>query len=591
MKKISTKITAVSISISVMIVIMLVGYTTYKSYSMGKESINQLEQVLNKDYDELIKQQVQSAISVLDTQYKLYESGVISLKEAENNGANILRKMRYGENGYFWADTYEGTNVVLLGKDVEGKSRINDVDSKGFKLVENIIKTGKQDGGGFTEYYFPREGEAEPLLKKGYSLKYEPFQWVIGTGNYVDDILKEIETENVKMTSKIQETVRNTIVVSIILIIISMLVWRKIAKAISEPITVVSEHLIHISEGDLTKDIPEKYEKNKDEIGVIFKALSTMKESMKNVIEEIVNNSDVTLQIANGIDINLNNLKEEIDTIAATTQELSAGMEETAAAMEEFNATTDEMKNSVENVSNKAGEGLNETINVKKKADAIREDSINSLNKSNEIHGETTNKLQESIKNSESIKDIYKLTDTILSISQQTNLLALNAAIEAARAGEAGRGFAVVADEIRKLAENSNTAANEIQGITKVLLDAVSNLISNANETLSFLETDIKADYNKFISNGDEYGKDAENFRSIIEHFNNILHELLLNVDVITSSVEDVTKATQEGAEGTTNIAQKTINIANTTEDILGDSEKLMEISEKLKVSVSKFKI
>jgi len=207
---------------------------------MGRESINQLDQVLKHDYDELIKQQVESAISVLDTQYKLYESGKISLEEAKKNAANILGAMRYGENGYFWADTYEGINVVAADKSIEGKSRINDVDSKGFKLIEKIIEVGKQEYGGYTEYYFPKKGETEPLLKKGYSLKYEPFQWVIGTGNYVDDILKEIEKENMKITSDIQYVVRNTIVVSIILIIISMLVWRKIAKAIST----IQGHLI-----------------------------------------------------------------------------------------------------------------------------------------------------------------------------------------------------------------------------------------------------------------------------------------------------------------------------------------------------------
>ena len=591
MKKISTKIICISTAVTLFFVLAIVGYSTYANISMGKKSLNQFEEALKHDYDHLIKQQVESVVSMLDTQYKLYKEGKITLDEAKANGANILRDMRYGEEGYFWADTYEGVNVVLLGKDMEGKSRINDVDSNGTKFIQKIIEVGKAQDGGYADYYFPREGSDEPILKRSYSIKYEPFQWVIGTGNYVDDITNEINLQKAEIDNMITSTIRGIIVIALILMVISVLIWRIVGRKISAPIVLISDELMHISQGNLTREIPNTYINEKNEIGEISKALLTMQQSVRQVIGEIISGSDITAKVAEQIDLNLNGLKNEVDTIAATTEQLSAGMEETAATVEEFNATTDEIKNAVEVVSVEANDGLMETEKVKLKADTLKEDSINSLNKNNIIHKKTATKLQESIENSRSIEEIYKLTDTILNISQQTNLLALNAAIEAARAGEAGKGFAVVADEIRKLAEVSNESANEIQSITKISLDAVKQLIENANETLLFLEKDVKGDYNKFIVNSEQYGNDADKFKMIIENFNKTANSLMEGMEVISASVGDITKATQEGAEGTTNIAEKAMSIVNTTDDILEDSSELRTVSDNLKVAINKFKI
>ncbi len=96
--------------------------------------------------------------------------------------------------------------------------------------------------------------------------------------------------------------------------------------------------------------------------------------------------------------------------------------------------------------------------------------------------------LSEAIEKSKSVEKINVLSEAILKITEQTNLLALNAAIEAARAGEAGKGFSVVAEEIRKLAEESNNTANEIQEITKIVVNAVENLANNSNKILTFID-------------------------------------------------------------------------------------------------------
>lgn len=110
--------------------------------------------------------------------------------EAKRLASEAVREMRYGTDGYFWIDTYEGVNVVLLGGAAEGVLRIDSVDANGVSFMKDIIGNGRQDGGGYSNYEFSREGETEPSPKRSYSLAFEPFEWVVGTGNYADDFGK-----------------------------------------------------------------------------------------------------------------------------------------------------------------------------------------------------------------------------------------------------------------------------------------------------------------------------------------------------------------------------------------------------------------
>jgi methyl-accepting chemotaxis protein len=134
--------------------------------------------------DMLIKCEVETAVSMLQAIYQKHLGGEMTLDEAKKLGADLLRELRYGEDGYYWADTTEGINVVLYGnKDVEGKNRMNAEDHHGNFYIKELISAGI-DGGGYSEYWFPKLGEEEAVPKRSYSLLFEPFGWVIGTGYY-----------------------------------------------------------------------------------------------------------------------------------------------------------------------------------------------------------------------------------------------------------------------------------------------------------------------------------------------------------------------------------------------------------------------
>lgn len=106
-----------------------------------------------------------------------------------NDGRATVRtgpgyQVRYGADGYFWADTTEGVNVVLYGrKDVEGRNRLDAKDEKGNFFIKNCIEKAKA-GGGYFEYWFPKLGGKVAQPKRSYVQLFKPFGWVIGSGYY-----------------------------------------------------------------------------------------------------------------------------------------------------------------------------------------------------------------------------------------------------------------------------------------------------------------------------------------------------------------------------------------------------------------------
>jgi len=134
--------------------------------------------------DLLIKSEVETAVSMLKAIYTQHQQGAMTLEKAKELGANLLRELRYGTDGYFWADTTEGVNVVLYGrKDVEGRNRLEDKDQKGAFYVKEFLAKGKA-GGGYVEYWFPKEGQTAAQPKRSYVLLFKPFGWVVGSGYY-----------------------------------------------------------------------------------------------------------------------------------------------------------------------------------------------------------------------------------------------------------------------------------------------------------------------------------------------------------------------------------------------------------------------
>ncbi len=108
----------------------------------------------------------------------------MSLVQAKKLGADLLRELRYGTEGYFWADTTEGILVAHhFRRDVEGKNRLHSRDKNGTFYIKEFLAKGKV-GGGYVEYWFPKKEQSSSQPKRSYVFLFKPFKWVVGSGYY-----------------------------------------------------------------------------------------------------------------------------------------------------------------------------------------------------------------------------------------------------------------------------------------------------------------------------------------------------------------------------------------------------------------------
>ncbi|MFZ4856263.1 MAG: PAS domain S-box protein [Desulfuromonadaceae bacterium] len=192
---------------AIVALVALTGIGFYRMHLLSNASLVSQKKSLQDDYDGLIKSQVETAVSILATIEARAVKREISVDEAKRLGADLVRQLRFQKDGYFWIDTVDGTNIVLLGKPSEGKNRIDLQDKNAKFFIREIIKQGTKNGGGYTDYWFPKAGSDIPLLKRSYSLEFKPWQWVVGTGNYIEDI-NNIMSERHKASHR--EFVANT---------------------------------------------------------------------------------------------------------------------------------------------------------------------------------------------------------------------------------------------------------------------------------------------------------------------------------------------------------------------------------------------
>jgi len=591
MKKISTKIILIAISIVVCTAIIIGSLVTLQSYNTNAKMSANLEKTMRDNFDIQIKYQVETAICLLNEVNTKVENEQLTIEEGKFEAKTLLRKLKYGQDGFFTVDTEDGVNLVSNGTSQEGSNRLESKDASGTFYIKDIIAQGKKEGGGYSNYSFPKISQTLPLPKRGYSLEFKPFNWIISTGNYVDDINIAIEANKKELQGEFVKGLVVLLVVILLLIVISSSVVYYFSKKITKPILIVKELVDKTANFDLAYDTRfEVLNKYKDETGEIGKSVINLRAELRNIVKLIKNDSSDVLNFAQGLFLATGETVVSIQAVTQTVEELANGCnlqaKDAQESVEKLNSLSSEIDITVDS-----------SMKAKEFSDQVKDinntsvDTFKMLKIKLEQNNCATMKVSSNIVNllvkSESIG---KIVLSIEAIASQTNLLALNAAIEAARAGEAGKGFAVVADEVRKLAEQTASATKEIGFV----VNEIQKEIKNAKISIGVGEG-LANEVDSAISNTDKafslIGESVDNALIKITNLTENVLKIAKDKNEVISSIESISAVSEQAAAATQEVSASMDLQFESMEKISSTSEELKIISSSLEKLVNKFKI
>jgi methyl-accepting chemotaxis protein len=545
-----------------MVAILLSAISIYQSVQNADESIDQLRKNLLADYDNLIKSEVETVVSAVRAIYEREQKGELKTDQAKELAAHLIRSMKYSKEGYFWADTVEGVNVVLLGKkDVEGKSRIDLIDKKGTPFIRLIIENGRKEGGGFTDYWFPKAGKDVAELKRGYSLEFKPWGWVIGTGNYVDDIeaiiKKEEDKKRTALKQEIAILVGAALLVTILAVIVAMMVFKKTLAQLGADPADLATIAARIADGDLSVS----FETGKKLTGV-YAQIQRMADKLKGMVGEI---KTASASVASGSE----QLSASAEEIGRTMTEQSNRCSQIATSAEEMSQTVVDIAKNAANIATSASD----TASVARQGAQVVEKSVSETRAIADTVTASASVMKTLGERSQAIGEIVAV---INDIADQTNLLALNAAIEAARAGEQGRGFAVVADEVRKLAERTAKATSEISDMIHSIQKEVDVAVRSMESTNEKVEVGLQYS----VEAGEQLSRIVQSvtgLQSMVQQIASATEEMSATSEMISGDIQGVADGAREISQG--------------SEQISKASSELARLSGQLKVIVDYFRL
>ncbi|MEI7430220.1 MAG: methyl-accepting chemotaxis protein [Betaproteobacteria bacterium] len=499
-------------------------------------------------HNERIKDLVEASKGIVGNYLKLESDKKLSREEAQFQAKEALRTLRFGANDYYFLYDFEGRALMVAGNPkIEGQVLLGKTDAGGFKLWEAIVEKGKA-GQGYFDYVFPRAGQTESKPKRGYVIGIPEWQWIVGTGVYVDDV-----DEAVKKAALSYGLISLLILVAVTLI--SFLVSRSIVKQLGgEPATAI-ELMSRAAAGDLTVEV------HSSSSGSILDSAGQMVHSIRQMVTEITQSSS---QLTRGAE----HISTASNEVAIASQRQSDATSSMAAAIEEMTVSINHISDSAKDTQDNSLSSV-----------ALSEDGFSRIQTaSKEINAisSSVNDASERIRKlEERANQISSIAGVIKDIAGQTNLLALNAAIEAARAGEQGRGFAVVADEVRKLAERTSLATIEIEKMIAGIQTDTVEVVGVMDAALPQVTAGVQA----------------------AEAAANTLRQIKDGAQITLERIREVADSTKEQSIASDSIAQKVEEIASMVEETTAamksnaETASAMEkIASELTLLVSRFR-
>ncbi|PKM05509.1 MAG: methyl-accepting chemotaxis protein [Gammaproteobacteria bacterium HGW-Gammaproteobacteria-6] len=499
---------------------------------------------------------VESAHDMMAYFHSLELSGELSGEQARKQAMAALRGLRYGGQEYFWVNDMDNVMIMHpMAPQTEGVDLTTITNDDGRpNIIVDMVNMARTQGTAHVEYTWSRPGqnpgEGEGFKKIAAFKHFKPWDYMVGTGIFIQDMEKKFFNEMIRL-----------LIISTLIVIAMVVILFIIGTSISKPLNQVVNAMRDIASGEA--DLTRKLDDNaQDELSALAHHFNQFTSNLRGIVQQLGDNARQLISAGQQLDqISESSLRgmtkqsERMELMATAINEITYGVQDVA---QNANAAAHEVEN--------ANEGANNgRIQVEKTIEQISHlsDSV----KTAVQHMETL---------STDANQITSVLDVIRNIAEQTNLLALNAAIEAARAGEMGRGFAVVADEVRNLAQRTQKSTEEIHQMISKLQTNTQTVVEVINQSDRYSELSVQ----QVNAAGAALEQIAQSMQQMVA----------LNASIASATtqqsvvVEDVNRNVTEAAE----LARETTDGAQQTAQA---SQHLTQLGKQLDALVGRFRI